>query len=1311
MAVAAMSVVYVLTTPIPEDSGDDPTVEQQIVESRKELWDSLKAKYMAKDASSKKFFVSNFINYKMTDSRPVLEQYNELLGILRRFTQPKMNMDESIQVSCIIDKLLPSWKDFKHTLKHLKEELTLVELGSNLRIEESLRVQDSDKLKSNNVAGPQPETQVSIFQKEQKALVVQLFLERRSLLRNKDEDVAFWKEAINDKMNSTMGNNTWGLVIQVFDGATHLSYFGAFTIQEELPAKVNEARDIVMSSDSASSEVTYTSISSHGDPLAWAVDFFRLQEPHSPEAAPASPNYVLGPEEPEQAPLSPYYVSGPEYLEYLAPSDEEVPIEDQPYDVADSPLALSSGYVADSDPEEDSKDGLVDYPADGGDGDDDDSFDDDDEEEESSKEEEDYLALADSVVAPVVDHIPSSEETKPFETDESAATPPSPPACRTTARISIRPEAPMPFPSEEEVERLFALPPPPSPLISLSPPSADECLVRCLAAPVLPSSPLPIVPHPYGSPNHVRAPPGFRAAMGRLRASSPSTHHPLHPSPPLPPLPSSLHLPPYVPTSLPLPSSLLPPLPSLLFIPPPVDRKEDTPEAELPPRKRLCLIVLTSRFEVGESSTAAPRPVGGHGIDYRFIDTLDAETRHQRAEEVGYGIRDVWVDPTETVEEVAPTTLEGVNARVTDLAAVLEQDTQDVYAVIEDTQDRQTQLFQRVDGLVEDGQFHYETARLLDQEALVSQEAWAHSVGLSLAVHYELQAYRTHTQYLSMGDFGNGYPRKGQNRSQNDKTEHENGKTLDLDGLMERKLEYNVRNNQGHQQQNKRQNTGRDYTAGPSEKREYTGSLPLCTKCNYHHKGPCAPRCNKCKKIDHLARDCRSSGPNGRNGNSPAKVYVVGNAGTNPDSNVVTRHHVFLAHVTTKEIEDKSGEKRLEDVPIVRDFPEIDLVPGDAPVARAPYRLAPFEMKELSKQLQELSDKGFIRPSSSPWGAPVLFVKKKDGSFWMCIDYRELNKLTVKNRYPLPRIDDFVINYKDPVEAETQTNSKKAAFEWVYSRKTLLNNNLCTHPYLASLQEAENFIVYFDVSHKGLGAVLMQNEKVIAYASQQLKIHEKNYTTHDLELGAVVFALKIWRHYLYGTKCTVFIDHKSLQHILDQKELNMRQTSVKAEHQRPPGLLVQPEIPQWKWDNITMDFIIKLPKSSQGYDTIWVIVDRIKEVLEKVGSVAYKLELPQELSRVHNTFHVSNLKKCYSDEPLAVPLEGLHVDDKLRFVEEPVEIMDQEVKRLKQSRIPIFKVRWNSRRGPEFTWECEDQFQKKYPHLFTKPVPSSNVAT
>ncbi|GJV56993.1 putative reverse transcriptase domain-containing protein, partial [Tanacetum coccineum] len=117
------------------------------------------------------------------------------------------------------------------------------------------------------------------------------------------------------------------------------------------------------------------------------------------------------------------------------------------------------------------------------------------------------------------------------------------------------------------------------------------------------------------------------------------------------------------------------------------------------------------------------------------------------------------------------------------------------------------------------------------------------------------------------------------------------------------------------------------------------------------------------------------------------------------------------------------------------------------------------------------------------------------------------------------------------------------------------------------------------------------------------------------------------------------------------------------------------------------------------------------KVLEKVGEVAYKLELPEELSRVHNTFHVSNLKKCHADEPLAVPLDGLHLDDKLHFVEEPLEIVGREVKRLKRSRIPLVKVRWNSKRGPEFTWERKDQFKKKYPHLFTKTAPSSSAAS
>nr|GEU93906.1 hypothetical protein [Tanacetum cinerariifolium] len=446
---------------------------------------------------------------------------------------------------------------------------------------------------------------------------------------------------------------------------------------------------------------------------------------------------------------------------------------------------------------------------------------------------------------------------------------------------------------------------------------------------------------------------------------------------------------------------------------------------------------------------------------------------------------------------------------------------------------------------------------------------------------------------------------------------------------------------------------------------------------------------------------------------------------------------------------DKSKEKRLEDVPTVRDFSvvfpkdlpglspmrqvefQIDLVLGATPVARALYRLAPSELQELSTQLQKLSDKGFIRLSSSPWGASVLFVKKKDGYFWMCIDYSEVNKLNVKNRYPLLRINDLFdqlqgsivyskIDWRSgyhqlrvcdedipktvfktryghnefqskekhaehlksvlellkkeelytkfskcefllskiakPITKLTQKNMK---FDWTEKAEAafqLLKQKLCSAPILALLEGSENFVVYYDASHKGLGAVLMQRGKVIAYVLRQLKIHEKNYTTHDLELRVVVFDLRMWRHYLYGTKCVVFTNHMSLQYILNQKELNIRQ-----------GIAMEKGDTFQKWG--------KLNPCYTGTFKFHA----------KVGTVTYRLELPEKLSRVHSTFHVSNLKKGFSDEPLSISLDEIQIDDKLNFIEEPVKIMFREVKRLKQSHIPIAKVRWNSRHGLEFT--------------------------
>ncbi|GJW48099.1 putative reverse transcriptase domain-containing protein [Tanacetum coccineum] len=275
---------------------------------------------------------------------------------------------------------------------------------------------------------------------------------------------------------------------------------------------------------------------------------------------------------------------------------------------------------------------------------------------------------------------------------------------------------------------------------------------------------------------------------------------------------------------------------------------------------------------------------------------------------------------------------------------------------------------------------------------------------------------------------------------------------------------------------------------------------------------------------------------------------------------------------------------------------QIDLIHSAAPVARAPYRLASSEMKELSEQLKELSDKGFIRPSSSPWGAPVLFFKKKDGSFRMCIDYQELNKLTVKNRYPLPRIDDFFDqlqgssvyskidlrsgyhqlrnkkeheehlkavlellkkeklyakfskcefripkdweSLKTPMEIRqflglagyyrrfiegffkiaksmTKITQKGVKFDWGDKQEVafqLLKQKLCSAPILALTEGSKDFVVYCDASH---GCCINAKREM--------------------------FSLNLWRHYFYGTKCTVFTNHKSLQHILNQKELNIRQ--------------------------------------------------------------------------------------------------------------------------------------------------------------------------
>ncbi|GKB28217.1 putative reverse transcriptase domain-containing protein [Tanacetum coccineum] len=310
---------------------------------------------------------------------------------------------------------------------------------------------------------------------------------------------------------------------------------------------------------------------------------------------------------------------------------------------------------------------------------------------------------------------------------------------------------------------------------------------------------------------------------------------------------------------------------------------------------------------------------------------------------------------------------------------------------------------------------------------------------------------------------------------------------------------------------------------------------------------------------------------------------------------------VFVAQVMKK----KSDEKRLEDIPVVREFPEvfpedlpglppvrqvefqIDLIPGATPIARAPYRLAPSEMQELSNQLQELADRVFIddiliysrnkeehtnhlRIILELLEKEKLYAKFSKCDFWIhivqflghLIDSQGLHvdpaKFEAVKNWTSPTTPTeirqflglagyyqrFIKDFSKIAKSLMELTQKNKKYIWGKDQESafqILKQKLCEAPILALPEGNDDFVVYCDASHQGLGAVLMQREKVIAYASRQLKPNEENYTTHDLELGAVVFALKIWRHYLYGTKCTVFTDHKSLQHILNQKELSMRQ--------------------------------------------------------------------------------------------------------------------------------------------------------------------------
>nr|GEV88554.1 hypothetical protein [Tanacetum cinerariifolium] len=437
---------------------------------------------------------------------------------------------------------------------------------------------------------------------------------------------------------------------------------------------------------------------------------------------------------------------------------------------------------------------------------------------------------------------------------------------------------------------------------------------------------------------------------------------------------------------------------------------------------------------------------------------------------------------------------------------------------------------------------------------------------------------------------------------------------------------------------------------------------------------------------------------------------------------IVRGCRVFLAHVTIKETEDKSDENQLKDITIVRDFPEVFL-------------------EDLSDQLQELFDKGFIRPSSSPWRAPVLFVKKNDRSFWMCIDYQELNKLMEHEEHlklilELLKKEEFkglhvdpakIKSIKDWVSPKTPTKiSQFLGLAGYYQRffegfSKIAKSKLCSAPILALPEGAENFIVYCDASHIALGVVLMQNEKQILEAQiearkpENLKAEDvggmlvetsrglENPKKEKLEPRADETLCLDNRSWLlcYGDLRTLIMheSHKSKYFVYLGSE-KMYQDMKKLDWQ--PNM--KANIPPIYHMNIKAAPFEALYGRKCRSPTCWAEVgdtqltgpEIIHETIEKIVQIKQRIQAARDrqksyvdVRRKPLEFQVGD-KKCLSDEPLAISLYEIHIDDKLHFVEEPAKIMDHEVKWLNQSCIPIVKVRWNFRRCLEFIWERED---------------------
>nr|GEX04842.1 putative reverse transcriptase domain-containing protein [Tanacetum cinerariifolium] len=750
---------------------------------------------------------------------------------------------------------------------------------------------------------------------------------------------------------------------------------------------------------------------------------------------------------------------------------------------------------------------------------------------------------------------------------------------------------------------------------------------------------------------------------------------------------------------IPLPTSS----PPLLL--PSTSHKENVLEVTLLPQKRLC-IALGPRFKVDKSSSApTTRPTRGFRVDYGFVATLDDEIRHDPERDVGYGITDILME---------------TKARISCQAWVQSMDASDIAR-----------------------------AKKMEPKRTTRSKPATTTTTTTIMTDAQLKALIDQGELALM--CARMFPKES------DKIERNIGCFPNM--IHESVMASKPKTIQD-------QNTSMDYTTRYGEKKPYGGSKPLCSKCNYHQDGQCAPKCHKCNMVGHLALDYRS---------------VVNANPANNQKGTGTRYGHYEFQVMPFSLTNASAnkEEHEENLKLILEFLKSEEL--YAKFSKCKFWITKVQFLSHVIDSQGIHMDPAMIESIKDWASPKKPMEIRQ--YFGLVDHKSLQhnldqkELNMRQHCWLELLSDYDCEIRyHPRKANVVTDAliSKERIKPLRVRALVMTISLELPKQILNAQMEAQKIE--NIKNEDVGGMLIENSKHL----EKLRM-EKLEPHAD---GTLCLNGRSWMP-CYGDMRTVIMheSHKSKYTIhpgsdkmyQDMKRLywwpNMKAyittylskcltcAKVKAEHQRPSRLLVQPEIPQCKWDNITMDFNTKLRKLSQGYDTIWVIVDRLtksaifvsmretdpieqlariylKEVVTRHGihvsiicdrdprfalnfwrslqkALGTILDMKRDLSLVkfsyNNSYH-ANIKaapfealcgrkyrspvcwdeKCYADEPLAVPLDGLHFDDKLHFVEEPIEIIDREVKRLKRSRILIVKVRWNSRIGPEFTWECED---------------------